>query len=65
LLGFYQSRMMVAPVRDGKVGRPLARMEVNGEPIMVEWALGNYVDAWTKQLTPYFGPYTPKTKPQN
>jgi hypothetical protein len=60
LLVFYQNRLMVAPVQQGKLGRPLLRLEVNGKPVMVEWALGKFVDAWTKQLTPYFGPYQPK-----
>jgi hypothetical protein len=63
LLVFYQNRLMVAPIRQGKVGKPLLRLEVNGKPVMVEWALGRYVDDWTKQLAPYFGTYTPKVKP--
>lgn len=63
LLVFYQNRLMVAPVRQGKVGKPLLRLEVNGKPVMAEWALGRYVDVWTKQLAPYFGTYTPKAKP--
>jgi hypothetical protein len=63
LLVFYQNRLMVAPVRQGKVGKPLLRLEVNGKPVMAEWALGRYVDVWTKQLVPYFGTYTPKAKP--
>jgi hypothetical protein len=62
LLVFYQNRLMVAPVQQGKIGKPLLRLEVNGKPVMVEWALGKYVDTWTKQLTPYFGAYQPKTK---
>lgn len=62
LLVFYQNRLMVAPVRQGKLGRPLLRLEVNGKPVMVEWALGKYVDTWTHQLTPYFGNYQPKKK---
>ncbi len=62
ILIFYQNRLMVAPVQQGKVGKPLLRLEVNGKPVMVEWALGKYVDGWTKQLTPYFGVYQPKTK---
>jgi hypothetical protein len=62
LLVFYQNRLMVAPVRQGKVGKPLLRLEVNGRPVMAEWALGEYVDIWTKQLTPHFGNYRPKKK---
>jgi hypothetical protein len=62
LLVFYRNRLMVAPVRQGKLGTPLLRLEVNGKPVMVEWALGKYVDVWTKQLTPYFGNYQPKKK---
>jgi len=63
LLVFYQNRLMVAPVRQGKVGKPVLRLELNGKPVMVEWALGRYVDVWTKQLAPYFGTYRPKAKP--
>lgn len=63
LLVFYQNRLMVAPVWHGKVGKPLLRLEVEGKPVMVEWALGKYLDVWTKQLTPYFATYTPKGKP--
>lgn len=63
LLVFYLNRLMVSPVREGKAGKPLLRLEVNGKPVMLEWALGKYVDVWTKQLAPYFGAYTPKTKP--
>jgi hypothetical protein len=62
ILIFYQNRLMVAPVQQGKIGKPLSRLEVNGKPVMVEWALGKYVDAWTHQLTPYFGVYQPKAK---
>jgi hypothetical protein len=62
ILIFYQNRVMVAPVQQGKIGKPLLRLEVNGKPVMVEWALGKYVDAWTNQLTPYFGVYQPKAK---
>jgi hypothetical protein len=63
LLVFYQNRLMVAPVRGGQVGKALLRLEVNGKPVMVEWALGKYVDVWTKRLSPHFGTYTPKPKP--
>jgi len=63
LLVFYQNRLMIAPVRQGKVGKPLLRLEAHGKPVMVEWALGRYVDLWTKQLAPYFGTYAPKEKP--
>lgn len=60
LLVFYRNRLMVSPLRQSEVGKPLLRLEVNGKPVMVEWALGRYVDAWTKQLTPYFGVYRAK-----
>lgn len=62
LLVFYQNRLMVAPVQQGKVGKPLLRLEMNGKPVMVEWALGKNVDVWTKKLSAYFGAYQPKTK---
>jgi hypothetical protein len=44
LLVFRQNRLIVAPVRRGKVGKPLLRLEVKEKPVMVEWALGKYVD---------------------
>jgi hypothetical protein len=62
ILIFYQNRLMVAPVQQGKIGKPLLRLEVNGKPVMAEWALGKHVDAWTNQLTPYCGVYQPKAK---
>lgn len=62
VLVFYQNRLMVALVQQGKVGRPLLRLEVSCKPVMVEWALRKYVDTWTKQLTPHFGNYQPKKK---
>lgn len=62
ILVLYENRLMAAPVQGGKVGRAIARLEVIGKPVMVQWALGKYVDLWTKALTPYFGEYTPKPK---
>lgn len=62
ILVLYENRLMAAPVERGKVGRAIARLEVIGKPVMVQWALGKYVDVWTKELTPHFGEYTPKPK---
>jgi hypothetical protein len=52
-----QGKLIVAPVLNGKVARSLARIQINGRPVMVQWSLGAYVDRWTAQLKPFLSTY--------
>jgi len=53
-------RLIVAPLHNGVVGKSVLRLEIKAKPAMVQWALGKYVEQWTRILTPYFGAYQPK-----
>jgi hypothetical protein len=52
------SKLSVAPVSNGKIARPLAEIETNGHPVMVQWATGKNVARWTNELMPYFQSYS-------
>ena len=58
LLVFNQDSLKVVAVRDGKIANVLAQLQIEGRPVMVQWATGKYVEAWTGELQPYFGAYT-------
>lgn len=57
LLIMTDAKLIVAPVRDGKIGKSLGEITLTGKPVMVQWAIGRYVDAWTNELTQYFDAY--------
>jgi tetratricopeptide (TPR) repeat protein len=58
LLVFNQDSLKVVAVRDGKIANVLAQLQIEGRPVMVQWATGKYVEAWTGELQPYFSAYT-------
>jgi hypothetical protein len=52
--------LIIVPVYDGKIGKQLADIDLFDQPVMVQWAIGKYVEAWTNELTPYFHAYAPR-----
>lgn len=59
------SHLIIVPVYDGKIGKPLADIDLFDRPVMVQWVIGKYVDAWTSELTPYFHAYAPREAGQD
>jgi hypothetical protein len=43
--------LFVLPVSDGRLGSPVAILEVSGTIVMAQWAVGSYIPVWTRQIT--------------
>src|SRR5260370_268027 len=39
------SHLIIVPVYDGKIGKPLADIDLFDQPVMVQWAIGKYLIA--------------------
>jgi hypothetical protein len=59
------SHLIIIPLHGGKIGKPLADIDLFDQPVMVQWAIGKFVDAWTNELTPYFHAYAPPEAGRN
>ena len=59
------TKLIVAPVRDGKIAKSLGEITLPGKPVMVQWAIGRYVDAWTNELKQYFDVYHMRVASKN
>jgi tetratricopeptide (TPR) repeat protein len=62
LLVIVPGHLIVVPLRDGKLEKPAIVIDQSVKPVMVQWATGKYVDAWTKELEQYFHPYVPQSQ---